>query len=114
MKKKKLKTDDGHEFDPEVLKSYMTGATTPSLSQRMEKSDDLIDLHLEKHEVGKSKIPPQDALFLQLEKFEYALDNAIAAGKLEMRVIHGLGKGKLKEEIYKLLEKHPHLRSYSN
>jgi DNA mismatch repair protein MutS2 len=64
--------------------------------------------------VGKGKIPAHDALFYQLEQFEAALDRAIAAGKMEFRVVHGHGKGKLKQEIYKLLDKHPQVRSYEN
>ncbi|HWB63725.1 MAG TPA: Smr/MutS family protein, partial [Chitinophagales bacterium] len=47
-------------------------------------------------------------------EFEKALDKAIASGRLEFRVIHGYGKGKLKEEIHKILKKHPHVRSFEN
>ena len=42
------------------------------------------------------------------------MDKAIADRKLEFRVVHGLGKGKLKEEIYKILEKHEQVKSYKN
>ncbi len=121
MKKKKhhIKTDDTGEkksnkgdFDPELLRMYLMRATNPGTSNKIERFDDTVDLHIEKSQQGK--IPPQDALFIQLENFEYALDKAIASGKLEFRVIHGLGKGKLKEEICKILNKHPHVRSYEN
>ena len=61
-----------------------------------------------------NKIAPQDALFHQLDEFEKALDKAIAANKLEIRVVHGLGKGKLKEEIHKLLAKHPQVKTFSS
>ena len=101
-------------FDPELMRMYMMGATNPGFSNKIEHADDLIDLHLEKMPLGKGNVPGTDALFVQLEKFEAALDKAIGAGKLEFRVIHGFGKGKLKEEIYKILDKHPHVRSYSN
>ena len=101
-------------FDPELMRMYMMGATNPGFSNKIESAEDMIDLHLEKMQSGRHSIPGQDALFVQLDKFEAALDKAIGAGKLEFRVIHGFGKGKLKEQIYKILDKHPHVRSYEN
>ena len=121
MKKKKHhhQSDNTHskksnkaDFDPELLRMYLMGATNPGTSNKIERFDDTVDLHIEKSQQGK--IPPQDMLFVQLEKFEYSLDQAIASGKLEIRVIHGLGKGKLKAEICKILNKHPRVRSYEN
>lgn len=113
MKKKKPK-NNSLWFDAELLREYMTGATNPGFSGKTTISADVVDLHLEKTSAGKSAVPPQEALFHQLQKFEKALDSAIAAGKLELRVVHGLGKGKLKEEIIKILQTHPQVKSYSD
>lgn len=114
-KKKEINTSKSEKvFDPELMRMYMMGATNPGATNRIDRADDMIDLHLEKITSGKGSVPGHDALFVQLEKFEVALDKAIGAGKLEFRVIHGFGKGKLKEEIYKILDKHPHVRSYEN
>ena len=113
--KKKKKIDEQQKkgsFDPELLRMYMMGATNPGFSNKMDYSEDIIDLHLENITTGR--VAPQDALFVQIENFEVALDKAIASGKLEFRVVHGLGKGKLKQEIYKILDKHPNVRSYEN
>ncbi len=101
-------------LDPELLKMYLTGATNPKYSNKITDAADVLDLHLENVSTGKGNIPSTDALFHQLEEFEKQLDKAIAAGKLEFRVVHGLGKGKLKDEIHKLLDKHPHVQSYIN
>jgi len=109
MKKKKNEPGD---FDPEVLRMYLMGAANPGKGTKINYAEDVIDLHLNESQVGKGKIEPQNALFHQMEQFEAALDRAIASGKLEFRVVHGHGKGKLKQEIYKLLDKHPHVRSY--
>ena len=115
MKKKKEKKDSSQaNFDPELLRQYMMGATNPGFSNKIEMIEDVVDLHLEKTNMGKGNVAPQDALSHQLDEFEKALDKAIAAGKLELRVVHGLGKGKLKEEIYKLLAKHPQVKSYNS
>jgi len=118
MKKKKkeaLRAAKSEQvFDPELMRMYMMGATNPGFSNKIDRSEDIVDLHLEKIDSGNGTIPGHEALFVQLDKFEAALDKAIGAGKLEFRVIHGFGKGKLKEEIYKILEKHPNVRSYVN
>lgn len=109
---KKKKENQG--FDPELLRMYMMGATNPGNSGKINYADDVIDLHLEHVENRKGSIPAHDALFHQLDEFEKALDKAIAANKMEFRVVHGLGKGKLKAAIHKMLDKHPQVRSYEN
>jgi hypothetical protein len=117
MSKKKKKQEaksSNSGFDAELLKMYMMGGANPGFSNKMESAEDIIDLHVNQNNVGKGKIAPENVLFHQLEEFEKAMDKAIAAGKLEFRVVHGLGKGKLKEEIYKLLEKNPEVKSYKN
>ncbi len=117
MKKKKSKPGgkQGEKgVDTELLRMYLMGATNPGFSNKITYAEDIVDLHLEPHQVGKGKIPPQDALFHQLEQFEQSLDKAIASGKLEFRVVHGYGKGKLKEEVHKILAKHKHVRSFQN
>jgi hypothetical protein len=109
---KKAKKD----FDPELLRAYLMGATTPAGFTGMDKSSDSIDLHLDDKKVGKGsgKIAPNEALFHQVEEFEKALDKAIASGKFEFRVVHGHGSGKLKEAIHTVLNTHPQVKSYKN
>ena len=115
VKKKREYTEfSSTEFDPEVLRMYMMGATNPGYSSKIESHAEVIDLHLENVSTGRGSVAPQDALFVQLDKFEEALDRAIASGKFEFRVVHGFGKGKLKEEIHKILAKHPQVRSFAN
>ena len=115
VKKKREYTEfSSTEFDPEVLRMYMMGASNPSHSTKTESHAEVIDLHLENVSTGRGAVAPYDALFIQLDKFEEALDRAIASGKFEFRVVHGFGKGKLKEEIHKILAKHPQVRFFSN
>ena len=117
MKKKKPENKHSGQpdnFDPELLRMYLMGATNPVFSNKVDMHEEVIDLHLDQKSVGKGKIESSDALFYQIDEFEKALDKAIASGKLEFRVVHGLGKGKLKSEIYKILDKHPNVKSYSN
>lgn len=100
--------------DSELLKSYMMGATNPNFSNKIHYAEDVIDLHLNQHQIGKGKIAPQDALFHQMDEFEKALDKAIAAGKFEFRVVHGLGTDKLKKTIHEYLKKHKQVKRFEN
>ena len=94
---------------------YLMGAANPSKSNKVfTDSSDVVDLHLEKQLTSKGKVDPSEALFIQLEQLEKSIDNAIVANKHELRVIHGIGKGKLKDMIHKLLAKHPHVSGYEN
>lgn len=113
-KKGPNKSDPPVALDVDLLRRYMMGAANPKFSNKFSELSDAVDLHLEEKQVGKGKIAPEDALFHQLEKFEEALDRAIASGQLELRVVHGFGKGKLKAEIDKLLKKNKHVRSFTN
>lgn len=111
---KKKNTSKGG-LNTNVLRMYLMGASNPSNSNKVfSVSSDIIDLHLEKAAVSEKNISPAEALFIQLEQLEKSIDTAIVANKHELRVIHGIGKGKLKEAIHKALAKHPHVSDYEN
>lgn len=114
-KKKREYTRSNESFDPNVLKMYMMGAANPSNgSKNFFGIADVVDLHLEQSAVKENRIDATEALMLQLEQVEKSIDSAIASGKFELRVIHGLGKGKLRDEIHKMLRKHPQVVSFEN
>jgi dsDNA-specific endonuclease/ATPase MutS2 len=73
-----------------------------------------IDLHVDSTQFRGGKKDNKYAIEFQLEALEAALDQAVMKGKVEIRVIHGIGKGKLKEEIHKILSKHPQVKSFEN
>jgi hypothetical protein len=114
MPKKKKQSSPNH-LNVNVLKMFMMGAANPAASSKtLAFSADVVDLHLNPTTMKQHKIDATEALFIQLEQVEKSIDAAIAAGKMELRIIHGLGKGKLKEEIHKLLKKHPQVCSFEN
>lgn len=55
-----------------------------------------------------------EILILQLKAFESFLDEAVSIGFDKVTVIHGVGKGKLKEEIFSILRQHPFVDHYKN
>lgn len=71
---------------------------------KKEKPVDEIDLHIEKLVHSVAGLSNYDMLSIQLDAFEDALYKAIQAHQQSLVVIHGVGKGKLKEEIHSLLK----------
>ncbi len=74
---------------------------------KKEKPVDEIDLHIEKLVRSVAGLSNYDMLSIQLDAFEDALYKAIQAHQQSLVVIHGVGKGKLKEEIHSLLKSVP-------
>jgi len=73
-----------------------------------------VDLHIEKlidEWRGLSNIA---ILAIQLNEFQRYLDLAIAHKQPSMIVIHGLGKGKLRDEIHQLLRQTPEVGNFVN
>ncbi|MDR2651070.1 MAG: DUF2027 domain-containing protein [Prevotellaceae bacterium] len=63
-----------------------------------------IDLHIESLIENKDNLSNGEILKLQIDRFTIALDLGISAHTKRMVFIHGLGNGKLKHEIRRLLD----------
>lgn len=92
------------EFAAEpALKDSIGSIVTALKTGKPEKPRSEIDLHIEAlvpHTRGLSNF---EMLTIQLEAFEDALDEAIRNHQQSLIVIHGVGKGRLREEIHQLL-----------
>ncbi len=98
-----------HDTTSEDLRTYTQRKTTPKHSSHT--PDDLhevselanftgeIDLHIEKLVTDHRKLSNADILRTQLKHFEQYMDKASALGVDRIFVIHGLGKGKLRDSI---------------
>lgn len=75
---------------------------------------DYIDLHIEKLEQNPALLDKGEILQIQLQHFERFLDKAIKHGLHRIYAIHGIGKGKLKEEIEHILEQTAEVVSFNN
>jgi hypothetical protein len=64
---------------------------------------DVLDLHMEALMGAKVLVPEHECLKIQLNAFDKALNQALAAGQDEITFIHGVGNGKLRHEIHKVL-----------
>lgn len=73
-----------------------------------------IDLHIENLVSDDKKRNNAEILRIQLTHFNQFLDKAIRLGVNSAFVIHGVGKGKLKNEIATRLINHPEVKTFKN
>jgi hypothetical protein len=73
-----------------------------------------IDLHIENLTHIDHKYSNSEMLKIQLNAFELALDQAIAAGQDEIKFIHGIGNGVLRAEIQKRLSKMKNIKFFED
>jgi hypothetical protein len=73
-----------------------------------------VDLHIEKLVPEWKHLSNFEILTIQLNTFEKYLDLAIAHRQHNLIVIHGVGTGKLKDEIHEILKTRREVRSFIN
>ncbi len=71
-----------------------------------------IDLHLEELIDDPDKVSPADALHLQMEAVARALSDALVNHASSLVLIHGVGAGKLRQEVHGLLKRTRHVKSF--
>jgi hypothetical protein len=72
----------------------------------------VLDLHIEKLTDNYAHMSSQEKLTLQLSVFEKYLNKAELNYLTHVFVIHGIGKGRLKEEIHEILKHRPGVKSF--
>ena len=74
----------------------------------------VIDLHIEKLTDAYSTMSNFEILTLQLAELEKWIDIAVAHRQADMIVIHGMGTGKLREEVHELLKTRREVKHFYN
>jgi hypothetical protein len=82
--------------------------------QHLEPAKYEVDLHIEKLTPEWKHLNNFEILTLQLNTFEKYLDLAIAHRQHNLIAIHGVGTGKLKDEIHEILKTRREVRSFIN
>jgi hypothetical protein len=82
--------------------------------QHLEPAKYEVDLHIEKLLPEWKHLSNFEILTIQLNTFEKYLDLAIAHHQHNLFVIHGVGTGKLKDEIHEILKARREVRSFIN
>lgn len=74
----------------------------------------VIDLHIEKLADNWEQLSNFEMLTLQLKTFEKFYDLAVAHRQPSLIVIHGVGTGKLKDEVHEILRLKKEVKSFVN
>jgi Mismatch repair ATPase (MutS family) len=82
--------------------------------QHLEPAKYEVDLHIEKLAPEWRHLSNFEILTIQLNTFEKYLELAIAHHQHNLIVIHGVGTGKLKDEIHEILKSKREVRSFIN
>lgn len=82
--------------------------------QKLEPARSVIDLHIEKITDTWRGLSNFEILSMQLDYFEKYYQLAIAHHQPNLIVIHGVGKGKLRDEIHEILKMKKEVKSFAN
>ncbi|MFZ4057509.1 MAG: Smr/MutS family protein [Ferruginibacter sp.] len=74
----------------------------------------VVDLHIEKLTDRWQNMDNFEILTLQLQTFETYYDLAIAHHQPKLTIIHGIGSGKLKQELHEILKLKREVKSFFN
>ncbi len=97
-------------FEPKMLPDYATASNTRTI----EPAKYELDLHIEQLVKNAKALNTDEILKKQLDTLEKYLHLAIVHHQERMIVIHGLGKGKLREEVHAILKKTPEVKRFKN
>ncbi|MBK7408795.1 MAG: Smr/MutS family protein [Saprospirales bacterium] len=87
--------------------------TLPGLQEFAEFVNE-IDLHIERLTDRHAKLGNAEILRIQMAHFEAFLNKANRLGIASIFVIHGVGKGVLRDAIAERLRRHPEVREFKN
>ena len=101
----------------EALPEYQPGNHIYDISyarQKLEPARSVIDLHIEKLTDNWKGLSNFEILTIQLSNFEKYYQLAVAHHQPNLIVIHGVGTGKLRNEIHEILKTKKEVKSFAN
>lgn len=84
------------------------------LRQNLPPARSVIDLHIEKLTDSYDNLSNLEIIGIQLSEFEKWFDLAVAHRQPSLIVIHGVGKGRLREEIHEILKTKREVKHFIN
>jgi len=105
----KKKPEPVEKYEPPVKSKAM-----PLTSSTIEKAKYEIDLHIEELVDNRKGLTNADIIKIQLDTLQRNIHLAIVHRQERMIVIHGLGKGKLRDEVHAILKQTPEVGRFKN
>lgn len=99
---------------PTISKNQSPEYSGNKLTQKPPPARSVIDLHMEKLSDNWQNMSNFEILSMQLNEFEKWYDLAVANHLPDMIVIHGVGSGKLRDEIHEILKTCKEVRYFIN
>jgi len=84
------------------------------IRQHLEPARSVVDLHIEKLSNNWYHLNNFEILTIQLKEFDKWYDLALAHRQPSLIIIHGVGKGKLKDEIHEILKTKKEVKTFVN
>ena len=84
------------------------------IKQNMEPARTVVDLHIEKLTDNSKSLSNFEILSMQLKAFNKYYDLAVAHYQPSLTIIHGVGVGKLRDEIHDILKLKKEVKSFVN
>ncbi len=100
--------------DPNKIKEQLSEAVEKSENYKLAAPEHEVDLHIEKLVEDHSGMSNNAMLKVQLERFQDALDRALASNMHEIVFIHGAGNGVLRKELQKALSRTPGIKYFED
>ena len=105
--------DDRLELDSLAAKGFKIYDAAKA-RQHLAPARTIVDLHIEKLTDNWKNMSNFEILTMQLHEFEKWYDLAIAHHQPELIIIHGIGVGKLKDEIHEILKTRKEVKTFIN
>ncbi len=107
------------DAEPEIELNQLSGSNfriydAARARQHLEPAKYELDLHIEKLTDDRNSLDSFEMISLQLQTLEKYLDLAILHRQPSMIVIHGVGTGRLRDEIHEILRMKKEVRSFVN
>lgn len=106
--------DKTEEIIPEYHYSSGQFYDASRLKEKLEPARSVIDLHIEKLMDKWKGLSNFEILTIQLNYFEKYYSLAVAHRQPNLIVIHGIGTGKLRDEIHEILKTKKEVRTFAN
>ena len=100
--------------DTDKIKEQLAEATEQHANFKIQAPEHEVDLHIEKLVEDHTFMSNTAILKTQLDKFQDALDRALATNMHEIVFIHGAGNGVLRKEIQKVLSRTPGIKYFED
>ena len=110
---KVFEEDNRFELSSLAAKGYKVYQAN-QIRQNLEPARSVVDLHIEKLSNSWEHLSNFEILTIQLKEFEKWFDLSVAHIQPSLIVIHGVGTGKLKDEIHEILKTKKQVRYFVN